>query len=284
MALADLITKTRRRLGDRPRFVRVSNTTNNSTNPVTVNLQTGEGALFPSAGGYVEWDDGTGEGGIVLNVVPEDDEITISRSAYGEALAGHAAGAKLLLAPRFEYFVLADLATDIVDEFWPSIWIPKETTLTYQSTNDYYSPTPDDIAEITYAYQLSAGSRWPLRATFLPAELADNTNFPRGAITIPLGATADNSVIYLSYKAIPTVANLLVRQEGLVVDGVIAKVTIDEEIRHVAPAASSTERRVADGAKLRAGAIAWQQFQERLQRERVRLLVEEVQGPRFRGS
>jgi hypothetical protein len=285
MSTVSIVQKVRRAFKDMPDFTRLVGTVDATTNPVTVTVASGEGGKIPTSGARIEWDDATGETGTVV-ALPGTDQWQILRDDYGAAaptLSTHATGARILIDPRFEYARISDVVGSIINALWPDIWVPLETTLTYQATNDYYSPTPSDVEDVSYIYQIYQGTFTRYDATFIPATVSDNTNFPRGAIVIERGVFISGTTIYVAYKAIPTVTNLLTRQEDLVTDGVIAQLTMFEEASSIGPSSALINKTVQAGSSLRAGAVLWQQYMDRRNQERIRLMADEAAEVIIRG-
>jgi hypothetical protein len=279
--LPTLVRKVRRAFNDMPDFAHTTGTVDGTTNPVVVTLVAGQG-VKAGPGTRIEWDDGTGETGSIST--QDADTWTVYRSDFGEGLSTHASGARILISPRFEYNRITDVITSIINGLWPDIWVPLETTIPYQGSAEYFSPSVADIEDISYVYQVYAGSVYRyMNVGYVPPILADNTNFASGFVTIPFGTLVDTSTIYVAYKAVPTVANLLARQEDLVVDGTIAQLAMTEEVNFTGPSAQAVDRALAGSDKLRAGSVLWGQYQDRLQQERIRLLADEAEGTLIRG-
>lgn len=271
---ASLIRQIRRRMGDRPERVFVQD------NPLTagaalMTILAADVGKFPNSSIFLNFDDGTDE--LVITTAPADtatNTIAIARGQDGTTGASHAQNAAALFRPRHSNAEIIDVVDYLIgDELWPQVWTPAETTLAFQSVNDYFSPTPTDIGEIAYAYQLSGGQVAELHAEFIPPNLADNTNFPRGAVLIR--RTVDSSTIYLAYRAKPTLATLG-DLEKLGVLGCIADLTMREEAEHVGPAATAVDHRVSDGSKLRAGAVLWDRFNSSRMQKYISLQHEEA--------
>jgi hypothetical protein len=273
--LDDIVRQVRRIMHDRPVRV-VAATPVADASAASVELVAGHGARL-SQGSIVEWDDGTGEVDSVASVAADVMVFDVRGLDNPADAVAHDTGARLLVDPRYDRKQVEDQASSVLDALWPWVWVPRETTLAYQSTNDYFLPTATDIANVVYAYQLSGGRLYRYDMDWLPPRLADDANFPNGAVILkdPL---ADSTTIYLAYRAVPTAENLLTRQIPLVALGVAAKLQMLEEATHVEPASTAIEQLVGDGARARAGALFESLFESRRTDERNRLEAEEAQG------
>ncbi len=271
---ADLIRRVRRRVGDRPTRVLVQDDPLSAT-ASSLTIRSTDADKFKQAGIELCFDDGTDEL-VITNAAVDSatNTVGIDRGQDGTTAADHQQNVAALLRPRFDNATYIDnLNYMIADELWPDVWEAKESTLTYQSANEYYSPSVTDIEELVYAYQIISGTIVEIKAEFLSPGLADNTNFPNGAILIR--ETGDSSTIYFAYRARPTLASLTSGLEHLVVLGAAAQLVLAEEARHVGGGTTAIERRVQDGSRLRAGVISWEQFTHARTKERIRLAHEE---------
>lgn len=269
--------KLRRALGDDPTR---SNCTGGSPVPLqtaatAINVPNGHIGRF-RAGMRFEFDDNTGE---VLEVDSTDTDtsiVTALRGRDGTDPAQHTNGTTILIEPDISYPFAADIINSIVsDELWPDVWIFGESTLTYHSGSDYYSPSVTDIERVVYAYQLVSGYRYSLDFNWLSPQLVADAN---GAITIP--NVADYSTIYYAYRVRPTLANLTSELERLVDLGTTAEAMSLREGRHTSPDRSSVDATVGDGAALRAGLVRWQRFVDARTRENTRLIqLEQEKAP-----
>lgn len=271
-----LVRRLRQQLGDRPDRSRIETTALTAVaGPSDMLVPAGHTAKF-RPGTPIEWDDDTGERGQVNSVTTDTNIVSVLRARDGTAAAAHAVGTDVLIDPRISFPQASEILDEIIDaELWPWVWVFAESTLPYQATNTYYSPTPADIQEVTSAYQLVSGYDEPVSFRWLGPELVDATNFPRGAIVIP--ETQDSSTIYFAYRAIPTLATLTTRLERIALVGASAEYLQLEEGEHVGGSPSVIERQVGDGASLRAGIARWDRFLQLRQLEQIRLLDEEQQ-------
>jgi hypothetical protein len=226
----------------------------------TISLRAGDAPRFRDSGLPCCFDDGTDE--LIITVDPAD-------------ATEHAQNTPLLIRPRFTNAEILDRITSIVEtELFPHVWLAGESTLEYQAVDEFYDPVVPDIEEVDYAYQLSGGYRYPLHIDFLSRSLADDANFPNGAITV-LDATPDATRIYFAYKARPTIGSLSGALENLTVMATVADMVMAEEASHVGGDTSAVQRRVEDGSRLRAGAVLWDRFEAARAQERIRLQSEE---------
>jgi hypothetical protein len=275
-----LIASVRRMLRDNPDVVRMVSTLTASTSDVTVTLDTGDGARFESAGKVLWTDDfDTNQGVEPLLLRSYSGDVLTVRRAWRdpEMLFGHAAGIDLIIEPRFDDNHIHDELFNILGgELWPYVWNLREFSLNYQAQNEYY-PSPHKIHEIIHAYQLYAGTTVDLTTTTTPHQLADATNFPNGAITIP--DAIPGFPIYVVGKEVPSTLHSNSPQiENLLVIGAASNLLIAEEGKHVAPDRSAIQERIGEGAKVNAGAALRQLFLDRRTQENIRLetLTDEV--------
>lgn len=271
-----LIRRVRRATKDRPARAWVAD------NPLTAtatDLTVGAGDIgnFKEAGKELCFDDGTDE--LVITTGAADsttNKITMVRGQDGTAGTEHILATAVLIKPRFTNAEIIDAISTVIDNLlWPKIWVPAETTLAYQSTNDYFSPTLPGIDEIGLAYQLVSGGFYKIAAELVRGPFADDANFPNGAIII--SSTVDSSTIYLSVHLRPAVDNLDIEAENLTVAGASALLVEAEEMAHVGGATTAVDKTVADGSKLRAGVVLMQRFENMLDRRRVALASAEQQ-------
>jgi len=273
--LGSLMRRVRRRVKDSPVRAYVQD---NPLDPgdVSITIRAGDVTRFKDAGIPCCFDDGTDE--LIITSAPADSTATtlaVDRGQDGTVAAEHAQNTAILIRPRFDNAELLDRVTGIVEnELWPQVWLAGESTLAYQGVNEYYEPTVPDIEEILYAYQLSGGFRYPLHFEFLSRSLADDTNFPDGAITI-LDVLPDVTTIHFAYKARPTIGTLSSALENLVLLGTSADLVLGEEGAHVGGDTTVIQGRVQDGSRLRAGAVMWDRFEGARTQERIRLQSEE---------
>jgi hypothetical protein len=275
--MIDLVRRLRRQLGDDP--VR-SRTVSGSPVPdqaaaTDVTVPDGQTSKFRTQMMF-EFNDDTGERLEVDSTDPTTNKVTALRAREGTAHAAHTNGTDIVIEPRFSYPQASDTLSEIIDgELWPDVWIFGESTLTYHSTQDYYDPSVTDIEQLVSAYQLVSGHRYSIDFHWLSPEVADDVNFPDGAISIPI--VVDYSTIYFAYRVRPTLANLTTTLERLVLMGAGAELLELEEGSHVGPDRSAVDATVGDGAKLRAGLVRWDRFTQTRERERVRLLSLEME-------
>lgn len=273
--LGQLLRRVRRRVKDQP--VRVPIQDNPLTNvDTTISLRPGDSARFRDSGIPCCFDDGSDE--LIITSAPADstaNTLEVDRGQDGTTPTEHELGESLLIRPRFTNAEILDRVTSIVEsELFPHVWLAGEASLDYQASTEYFSPDVPDIEEIDYAYQLSGGFRYVLHVDFLSRSLADDANFPNGAITV-LDSLADATKIYYAYKARPTIGSLSGALENLVVMGTTADMVMAEEASHVGGDTSAVQRRVEDGSRLRAGAVLWDRFEAARSQERIRLQHEE---------
>jgi hypothetical protein len=267
--------RVRRRVKDQP--VRVMIQDNPLTNvDTTISLRAGDAPRFRDSGIPCCFDDGTDE--LIITADPADstaNTLNVDRAQDGTTGTEHAQNTPLLIRPRFTNAEILDRLASIVEtELFPHVWLAGESSIDYQAANEYYEPVVPDIEEIDYAYQLSGGFRYPLHIDFLSRTLADDANFPNGAITV-LDDTPDATKIYFAYKARPTIGSLSAGLENLTLMAVVADMVMAEEASHVGGDTSATQRRVEDGSRLRAGAVLWDRFEAARAQERIRLQSEE---------
>ncbi len=272
--IADLMRRVRRRGRDHPERALLQDTPLDASDTAVTLLQA-DLPKFKDGGILVNFDDETDE--LAITTAPADTTaltVGVSRGQDGTAAAEHPTATALLLRPRWSNAEIIDALAYVVDnEFWPHVWLAGETSLTYQGATEYYSPAVPDIEEIVYAYQLSGGVRYQLHAEWLSPELADDANFPDGAVTIR--RAVDASKIYLAYRARPTLGTLTSKLENLAIMGAFAELVMAEEGAHVGGDTSATQRQVQDGSRLRAGAVMWDRFERARIGERIRLQHEE---------
>lgn len=270
--LASLVRRVRRAVGDRPLRVWVLD------NPLTasataITIDAAQAGQFPSAGIELCFDDATDE--LVVTTGPADPstgQVPVARGQDGTTATQHANGTALLKAPRFTNAQVLDAISLIIDnELWPDVWVPAEATLTYQSTNDYYAAPVPGIEEVVYAYQLSSGRIWPVRAQFLSQELSRDSDFPDGAILIDAASVYDAVDIRVAFRVRPAVGTLTSELEHLVTLGASAHLVLGEELAFSGGTDDAVSRRLDPGTKLRAGAINWDRFRDARAKERIRL-------------
>lgn len=273
--LAALIRRVRRRAKDNPRRALIQNDPL-AANGASLTLRANEVGNFKDGGIQLCFDDGTDE--LVITNAPADTSastVAIDRGQDGTVAAEHVKNTAALIRPRFSNAEILEQIVSIVDEeLFPQVWLAGEASLTYQSANEYYDPGVPDIEEVVYAYQLSGGLRYPVMFDFLPRALADDANFPDGAITL-IEPLADTTPVYYAYRARPTLGTLTSTLEGLVVQGSLAALTMAEESAHVGGGTSAVQQRVQDGSRLRAGLVLWERFDAARMQERIRLQSEE---------
>lgn len=275
-SVPDLVARVRRKMKDRSTAFLVLSAA--PTADVSTNLQLEAGmvnTLFPSPGATIEWV-GAAERAYVSAVDPDTDIITVLRGAEGTAKALHNINERAVRDPRFAFADVQDELNGIVtSELWPYVWVPKETTLTYQSLTDYYVPagSATDIEQVSYAYQLTGGILARVHVTWLGREIADAANFPNGAFVIPYAL--DVGSIYVGYRAKPTVDNLTPELEDLLITGTVARMLGDDETAAVGGDRPMLEGRVPAGARQRAGLIRWAQFETSRSRLQAHLSVAE---------
>jgi hypothetical protein len=282
--LAQLVRRVRRSVGDRP--LRLIPTSPVNATATTITLSASDARHLPTSGIELSWDDGTDEIAVTLGAAdPDTGQVDVARGQDGTQPTDHGTGA-ILKSPRFSTAAVLDAITMVVDnELWPDVWLPAEGTLTWQSSSEYYAAPLPDIEELVYAYQLSAGRVWPIRATFLSQELAGDADFPDGAILIPLGATLDQSDIHVSFRLRPKVGTLTSELEHLVVLGASAHLVMAEELSYAGGSDAAVSQRLDPGTKLRAGAVLWDRFQEARTKERLRLQhAEQLARRKFFGA
>lgn len=246
----------------------------------TLNLPTGHVDKFPLPGGTIEWQD-NGERALIeaVNPLASPATLTVARGIDGTTATTHAVNMTFFIEPRLSYAQISDQAMDVLEgDMWPYVWVPKETSIATIEPDGTYSPTPTDIEYVSYVYQLVDGERGRLRHDWLSPELADDTNFPRGMLTVPW--TYDNSTLFIAYRAKPVLQTMPEKLVRLCAFGTAANLLMLEEALHVSPAASATDRRIQEGAKARAGAVLWERFMARRNLERISLLEDERQGHR----
>jgi hypothetical protein len=269
--LAAMMRRVRRNVHDRPDRILVQD------DPLTAVAETmsvlaGDVGRLPTSGISLCFDDASDELAITTAAADStENEVALARGQDGTAAASHVKNTAALKSPRYDNAQIIDALTFIVEnELWPEVWLPIEAPLTYQSTNDYYAAPEPDIEEFVYAYQLEAGRHFEVHAKFLSPALADDENFPDGAILISpyLPAT---STIYCSFRARPSLGDLSPQLENLVVLGASAHLTLVEELGHVGGQDPVTSGRVQAGSSLRAGAVTWDRFVNSRIKERIRL-------------
>lgn len=272
--IADLVRRVRRRGKDRPDRALVQD------NPLTavatiITVLAADVAKFKESGILCNFDDETDE--LVYTSGAADTTaltVPVSRGQDGTAATSHVQGTALLIRPRYSSAELIDALSYVVEnELWPHVWLAGESTLGYQSANEYFTPNVPDIEEIAYAYQLSGGTKHELHAEFLSPTVADDLNFPNGAIIIR--RAADSSTIYYAYRARPALGSLTSMLENLVVMGAFAELVMTEEGAFVGGDSSAVQKTVGEGARLKAGAVLWNRFESSRTQERIRLQHEE---------
>ena len=270
-----LMRRVRRRAKANPVRVLIQNAPSLTAAGGSIDLRASDVAHFRQAGIQCCFDDETDE--LVITSAPGDttaNTVTIDRGQDGTAPAEHELSTALLLRPRFANAELLDRLTYIVEnELWPHVWLAGEDKLAYQGTTEYYSPDVPDIEEVTGVYQLSGGYRYALMYDFLAHALADDVNFPNGALTI--NEEVDASDIFYSYRARPMLGTLSSSLEALVVMGTLADLVMAEESAHVGGDDSVVQGRVQDGSRLRAGAVLWERFDGARTQRRIALQHEE---------
>lgn len=275
--MATLIEKVRWMVGDNADRSRAAN--DPGTGGVTLTLPTGHTDKFPVPGVSIEWQD-NGERALVEAVNPAAGTITIARGIDGTTATAHVANTTFFIEPRLSYAQISDTAMDVVEgDMWPHVWVPKETSFATIEADGTYSPVADDIEDVIYVYQLIDGERHRLGHDWLSPELADNTNFPRGMLSIP--GTWDTSTLFVSYRAKPVLQTMPEKLVRLCALGTAAQLLMQEEGFHVAAAVSAADRRIQEGAKGRAGALLWERFVARRNEERISLFEDERQGHRI---
>ncbi len=280
--LVDLIRRVRRRSKDFPNRLLLQD------NPLTaaavsMTILAGDVGKLKDSGTVLNFDDATDEL-VLTTAAAAGTSVGVARGQDGTAPSEHVIGTAVLIRPRFTNAEIIERLVDVVEgELWPHVWLAGETSVTYQGVNEYYDPTVPDIEEIVYAYQLSGGRRYELHAEFLSPELADDANFPDGAITIR--EAVDSGKIYLAYRARPSLGTLTSMLENLTVTGTLAQLVMDGEAAHVGGATTAVSKQVQDGSALRAGAVMWDRFEKTRIQERIRLQSEEQAARRhFFGS
>jgi hypothetical protein len=242
----------------------------------TISLRAGDAPRFRDSGLPCCFDDGTDE--LIITSAPADstaNTLEVDRGQDGTTASEHTEDTPLLIRPRFTNAEILDRVVSIVEtELYPHVWLAGESSLDYQASTEYFEPIVPDIEEIDYAYQLSGGNRYPLQVDFLSRTLADDANFPNGAITV-VDALADATKIYFAYKARPTIGSLSGALENLTIMATTADMVMAEEAAHVGGDTSAVQRRVEDGSRLRAGAVLWDRFEAARAQERIRLQSEE---------
>lgn len=268
--LVSLVRRVRRAVGDRPLRTWILD------DPLTagatsITIDADHAGYFPSAGIEICFDDATDEMCVTTGPAdPETGGVPVARGQDGTNATEHAKGVALLKSPRFSSAQILDAVHMIVDnELWPDVWVPAEATLAYQATSEYYAAPMPDIEEIVYAYQLSGGRIWPVRARFLSQELARDADFPDGAIIVD--GAYDAVDIRCAFRVRPTVGTLTSELEHLVVLGAAAHLVLGEELAYSGGADDAVSRRLDPGTKLRAGAVNWDRFRDARAKERIRL-------------
>jgi hypothetical protein len=274
MDTGTLVRHVRRFAKDFPNRTRVADVGGITGAATTITLPSGDVGKFPSPGAVVEFDDGSDHRVVVLARDEAGNTITISDAIEGTTAVSHDENTPILIRPRFGFLEIEEALNFVLDvEMWPSVWVPRETTLAWQSANDYFSPTVSDIAEVVHAYQLSGGSLYRVNVELLSETLADETNFPNGALLV--SGAADSSTIYLSYRAVPSVSNLTAPLEKLAALGTAAHLLMLEESGQVAPDTAAIDSRQQAGSRLRAGAVLWDRFEKARTNHRIALFEAE---------
>ncbi len=280
MALAELVRKVRTTLGEFPDRSFVATATGTATPGAadTITIAPGDAAKFPVGGRIIEFDDGTDEKALTTGPANADDNgLPVRRGMDGTTAPDHVADTPILIEPRFGFGQVAGALQLVVDtEMWPYVWQRGEATLTPDFTVNAYDG-PAGIEEVVYAYQLVDGFTMGVHARLMSAVTADDTNFPTGAVLIDPASIPDSSAIFLSYRLRATVANITPDSslEHLAVLGAVAHLMLMEESLHLGPSSSANDRGVAEGAKLRAGAVQWDRFEKARGREMISLTHEE---------
>lgn len=215
---------------------------------------------FPQSGTLIEFDDGKGELAYTSGRDATSDELIVDRAVDGTEGVTHAAGTTVLIKPRWLSVDIMEAVNTIIDlELWPHVWIAGETTLDYQSANDYFPFTEGGIDEVAYVYQVVSGEQYQLGFRHIGSDLADDTNFPDGFLILP--GPIDSSTIYVAYRSRPTLASLTPALTQLVVLGAMAQLQLTEESAGTAPDTTVVDRSLQAGSRLRAGALGLQRFQ-----------------------
>lgn len=272
----DIVRSVRRRVGDKPDQSRITIAVDADDDELT--LPSGHVSVkFPKAGGYIEFDDGSGEQALIDTMDAGANTLSILRGHNGTQATSHEINCTILLPPRYDFVDYVERIDAVIDaELWPHVWIAMETTLAAQTTNEYYSPTVADIEDVSYAYQIVSGEKRRLHVEWLDPAVADDLNFPRGAVIIR--ETWDTSTIFVAYKALPTISNLTPALVATVKLGVTATLLMEEESQLLSPDARQLDRRVSEGSNVRAGSLLWQRFIQQRDNVRLQLLDDEQAG------
>ncbi len=263
-----LVRTVRTAARDRPDRTVVAGTALDQGDTV-ITLPAGHVRKFPQAGSEIEFDD-SGERALIIARDEDAGTIEVMRGLDGTEAIDHPLDTVILIAPRFAFTEIMEALNFVIDtEMWPHVWVPGETVLAFQSTNDYFSPDLPDIRELVYAYQVSNGRLIEVPARFLSRELAGDAAFPNGAILI--SSTVDSTDIFVSYRILPSMDNLTAPLERLVVLGAHGHLLLNEEGAYVGPDRSATERTLQPGSRLRAGAVLWDRFEKSRDRHMVTL-------------
>lgn len=277
----DLVHKVRRTLHDFPdrSFVTGSSTGSANTPEATVlELAAGDYVKFKSGGVTVEFDDGTDERAVTTGPADStDNTVVIRRGMDGTSAPDHAIDTPVLIEPRFGFAQITEALHLVIDtELWPYVWIKGETTITPNFSVDHYAAPVAGMEEVVFAYQISAGFLYPIVAKLISGSVGDDSTFPNGGLIIQPRFT-DTSPVYVAYRARPTLGTIVAGSslEHLALLGAESHLMLMEESTHLAPAASAVQKGIDPGAKLRAGAVQWQRFEEARQRESISLTHEE---------
>lgn len=263
-------------VGDNPDRSRATN--DPGAGGTVLTLPVGHVGKFPVPGVTIEWQD-NGERALVESTNDTANQITVARGIDGTMATTHAANMTFFIEPRLWYAQISDTAMDVLEgDMWPHVWVPMETSVATIESDGTYSPTPTDIEDVIYVYQLIDGERYRIPHDWLSPELSDNTNFPRGMLSVP--STYDQSTLYIAYRAKPVLQTMPERLVRLNALGTAAQLLMQEEGLHVSAAVSAADRRIQEGAKGRAGALLWERFVARRNEERLSLLEDERQGHR----
>jgi hypothetical protein len=280
-ALVDEIRKLRRQLKDSPDRTFVQD------NPLvagngTLTLPAGDASKFATSGVTIEFDDGTDEECLTTSAADQTaNTVPIHRGMNGTISVDHTIGTTVLIKPRWGYAELAEALTMVVDdELWPHVWVAGEVPVTPDFTKEYIPAPVAGIEELVYGYQLQSGFRYPVHLELLSDTLADDTNFPNGAILIDRSQYVNTSPVYIAYRVRATITTLTPALEHLALMGAAGHLLMLEEAKHVAPASSAIDRRIGDGAKIRAGLVLWQRFEQARIRENISLSHKEQQRRR----
>lgn len=275
-----ILRRVGRLLRDYPASVLSVNALNADSTQTSITFDTGEGAKLRE-GMILESDDWGQNNGVepILIRSVTGDTATVRRAYQNTSfLFAHQANTFFRVAPRFSWNRIYDAVVEVVTgELWPQVWIPRNTTVAWQATNEWFPVGVNDFEEVILAYQLVSGVKYELHAEFMPPEIADDTNFPNGALVIR--RTVDTSTIYVAYKARPaqplgSATNNTNQIDSLIVLGAAGFLQQEEEVPHLAPGRALIEQRIAGPEKLQAGAAILGQFEKRRQQEHLNLEAE----------